>query len=76
MKIDKGIPLPKPGRGPGRPSIYNWSDMVKDDSVFIDGYPKASDCPAYTSAKAWGKRNGVRFESLKEGTGIRIWRVS
>jgi hypothetical protein len=68
FKIEKGVPMM-----PLRTNAmkYPWPMMEPGDSVFF--MEKLGS--AATAANRWGKENGRKFVSRKQGQGVRIWRV-
>lgn len=67
MQFDKDIPIPPPL------FRFGFSEMAVGDSTFIDREKSKS---ARASLAVCAKKNGFGFETRKEKTGIRIWRVS
>lgn len=73
MKIEKGIPNPRPYRGfRTARSKYPFSEMDVGDSVFFEG--QGNGGAAYAAAKKAGMRNGRKYSGYCMDGGIRIWR--
>jgi len=77
MKIESGIPSPKPATV-GRPSKYPFRKMEIGDSFLTEGTLASSrGCPAYGAAKVFGSRNNMKFVGKAQGDGtVRIWRIA
>lgn len=77
MNIEKDVPMPEVRRGSEQSAWSTFSKMEVGDSILVDGdSAENKECPAYSSAKAYGHRYGKRFSGRKAGNGkVRIWRV-
>ena len=75
IEIEKGVPLPKRSRGPGRPRSgkYPFQQMEVGDSFLISNV--ASNSVACISGR-WAKRTGFKFSQRKVEGGYRVWRVA
>jgi len=80
IKVDKGIPIPKPRQGTG--SGYPWDDMKVGDSFFIPNDAENMNNVAHQnklSSAARSRRMNHPNEkytvrAVKGGT--RVWRIS
>jgi hypothetical protein len=66
--IQSNIPVPTTQRRRGKPK-YPWPLMQVGDS-FLAPHTRVT-----MSAYAYGKRHNMKFVSLKEANGIRVWRT-
>ena len=62
FKIDKDIPIPYRG-------VYPFEIMDVGDSFFSNNQSVVS------SSYGYGKYNGIKFTTKKEGDGYRVWRT-
>jgi hypothetical protein len=72
--IEKGVPLPKPKRGPGS-LFFTWNEMEVGDSVF---FADQAVGPVYRSTRDYSMRKtqgAKKFTCRKEGDGCRVWRI-
>lgn len=69
FKIEKGVEIPRKGRGRGRPSKYPWADMEVGDSFRVPNRKHPPNPPC----KQLGA--GKKFVSRPTDDGYRIWRV-
>lgn len=67
-KIEEGVPL-KSRLGYNK---YPFGEMEIGDSFFSN-----ADRTLVSSAASWyGKRNGRKYSTRKDGTGFRVWRIA
>lgn len=80
IKIDKGVPIPKPRLGSGgRPEKYPWMRMEVGDSFYVAAGGRTLDAAqAGVSGLAIGaaKRLGRKYTTRREGAGVRVWRIA
>jgi hypothetical protein len=74
IKIDKGIPIPKQGRG--RPSVFPFEDMEIGDSIFVPVKEAKDKSRAIGRAAMYARTHGVRFKTRTVEGGIRIWLIA
>lgn len=67
FKIEKGVPVPPSSH---LNTKYPFAQMEVGDSIH------ATNFHAPNAAHQWGKTNGRKFASRKEGDGYRIWRIA
>jgi len=82
IEIDKGVPIPPPRKGTGRPQ-YPWRDMEVGDSFFIvNGRVNngKGDGPLVNTrggaVMVPGSKWTMRVVVENEIRGIRIWRIA
>lgn len=61
ITIEKDVPLP---------AKYPFAAMEVGDSFTTNNHT------AVAAASSYGRRNGMKFASRKNGSGYRIWRVA
>lgn len=70
--IEDGIEIPKiEGRGMQKKAKYPFGKMLVGQSFLVVHQWKS----ARSSADAYGRRNGIKFSTRREGDGLRIWRI-
>lgn len=71
FKIERGIPLPRPGRSP----IYPWYEMKRGDSFFVRrGHAERLRAASGMAAKRLGRKS--RFVVRNVEGGVRVWGAS
>lgn len=60
---------------PGKPVYPEFRSMGVGDSVFFENQPKGGRSNPSIASHIYGKKNGKKFSSRKEGDGVRIWRI-
>ena len=72
--IEKNVPLPVEGREHNLK--YPYPEMEIGDSFLAP----ATDCfeasKIRSSAYAWGRRNGHKFKTARDGDGIRVFMIA
>lgn len=73
MTIEKGIPIPNPGRRLKHNALRtDLGEMAVGDSILL---PDVSQQYASSNAVRAGKLYGFVFTTRKTRDGIRVWRV-
>lgn len=72
LKIDKGVPMPKPAKTE-RPAKYPFSVMEVGDSFLVEG--KTATAFAAQLQRA-GRDYGRKFALRTVDGGIRVWRTA
>jgi len=70
IPIERGIPIPPKKTTETK---YPWRDMAVGDSFTI---PLAAFGNVRVAAFRFGKKNGMRFCSRKDGDQVRVWRTA
>ena len=72
MKIEKNIPPPV--RSTAAHLVDDFDAMEVGDSAFLDGLLPNS--PEMSNLRARATRKGRKIITAREGSGVRLWRVS
>ena len=67
MKIDKDIETPPPTR------CDKFATMEVGDSILFEGATNINDPKGPASFRHWCARNGYRYRSQKNDSGLRVW---
>jgi len=73
MKIEKNIPTPET-LGGGARKKYPFDEMKIGDSIFIEG--QVIQGGAFSSARYFEKKLGIKFTARSVDGGVRIWRIA
>ena len=70
--IESGLEPPRK-RKAGRPDVYPWKSMAINDSFLV---PDKSYMIMAKVAYLRGKKDRREYDCVREGNGVRVWRIS
>jgi hypothetical protein len=80
IKIDEKVPIPIIDERvpiPPKPApIYPWKQMNVGDSFFVECSNIRRYVNFHSTASRAAKRNGIKLTLRREGSGIRVWRIT
>ena len=69
IEVSTDHPVP-PHSGKGPPRKYPWEELEINKTSFWCAHKKVRG-----AATAYGNRHGMKFKTLSENDGVRVWRI-